>query len=208
MTDAQGTPDFQGFWTWFADHNEEILEIMAGRRPGRVTDVLDAALRSRNLNFVYEVTEGTFGGELTFTPEGDPGVAKVLDRFVAMAPSFETWVVHSRRQRKPLSAALAFTKALHGIDLHGLHLNVRKLGGQYHLQFLHPELAAQDDDRRFAVAATFLDHALGEAMSMSIIGSVDFKERGDGIDMPLVVNQIIREAEEAFDDDAAPAASA
>jgi hypothetical protein len=199
MSDVNGTPDFRGFWQWFADHQLEILEIMAGRRPGRVTDVLDDALRGRNLNFVYEVTEGTFGGELTFTPEGDAAVAKVLDRFVAMAPSFDTWVVHSRRQQKPISAALAFTKAIHGIDLHGLHLNVRKLSGQYHLQFIHPELAALGDDRRFAVVATFLDHALGEALSMSVIGSVDFKQVGDGIDMPLVINQIIREAEDALE---------
>ncbi|MCA9549159.1 MAG: hypothetical protein KC933_03930 [Myxococcales bacterium] len=201
MTEAQGTPDFRGFWQWFADHHAEILEIMAGRRPGRVTDILDDALRSRNLSFVYEVTEGTFGGELTFTPEGDDNVAKVIDHFVAMAPSFDTWVVHSRRQQKPLNAALAFTKAVHGIDLTGLHLNVRNLHGQYHLQFIHRELAAADDDKRFAVAATFLDHALGEALSMSIIGSVDFKAQGDGIDMPLVLNQIIREAEDSLEED-------
>lgn len=196
MTEAQEAPDFRGFWQWFADHNHEILEIMAGRRPGKVTDVIDEALREHDLSFVYEVTEGPFGGELTFTPEGDPTLAKVIDRFVAQAPSFDTWVVHSRRHRKSFSAALAFVKALHGVDLTGLHFKVRNLGGQFHLLFIHPGLAALEEDRRFAVAATFLDHALGEAVAMSFVGALEFRDAGDGIDAPLVVNQIIREAEE------------
>lgn len=200
MSDPKEAPDYRGFWQWFADHQHEILEIMAGQRQGRVTDVIDDALGRFRLNVVYEVTEGTFGGELTFTPEGDANLARVLDRFVAQAPSFDTWVIHSRRQRKPLNSALAFVKAIHGVDLHGLHFNVRKLNGQYHLRFLHPELAALDDDKRFGVAATFLDHALGEALSMGFVGTVDFQATGDGIDMPLVLNQIIREAEEATGD--------
>ena len=189
-----GTPDPQGFWRLFADHNHEILEIMAGRRSGKVTDVIDDALRAHHLSFVYEVTEGPFGGELTFTPEGDPTAARVLDHFVAQAPSFDTWVVHSRRNRKPLKAALAFVKALHDVDLTGLHFKARKLGGQFHLLFIHPGLAALDEDRRFAVAATFLDHALGEAVAMSFVGGLDFRADGEGIDAPLVVNEIIREA--------------
>jgi len=85
--------------------------------------------------------------------------------------------------------------ALHGIDLTGLHFKVRNLEGQFHLLFIHPGLAALPDDQRFAVAATFLDHALGEAVAMSFVGSIDFRPTGDGIDAPLVVNQIIREAE-------------
>ena len=193
-------PDIIGFWKWFADHNHEILEIMAGRRQGRVTDVIDDALSRHNLGFVYEITEGTFGGELTFTPDGDHQLARAVDHFVAQAPSFETWVIHSRRQRKALSAALAFVEALHGVDLHGLHFNVRKLDGQYHLQFIHAGLAACQDDRRYAVAATFLDHALGEATAMTFIGALDFQAAGEGIDMGLVVNQITVETSEATGD--------
>jgi len=34
-------PNYRGFWTWFAAHQEEILEIMGGRRTGKVTDMLD-----------------------------------------------------------------------------------------------------------------------------------------------------------------------
>lgn len=196
MSETPAAPDFAGFWQWFADHNHEVLEIMGGRREGRVTDVIDAALQSHNLSFVYEVTEGPFGGELTFTPEGDPNVAKVLDRFVAQAPSFDTWVVHSRRHRKSFTAALAFVNALHGVDLTGLHFKVRNLNGQFHLLFIHAALAALPEDRRFAVAATFLDHALGEAVAMSFVGTIDFRDQADGIDAPLVVNQIILEAEE------------
>ena len=204
---TEKTPDFRGFWQWFATHNEELLQIVSGQTAGRITEVVDEAMQAHGIAFVYEITEGTFGGELTFTPEGDPQVAHVLDRFVAQAPSFDAWVIHSRRQRKPLKAALAFVEALHGIDLTHLHFKVRKLGGQFHLLFIHPELAARPEDDRFAIAATFLDHALGEALAMSFIGSIDFRPTGDGIEMGLVLNQIIREAEQAAADLVRSAAS-
>lgn len=195
MNQGSDAPDFQGFWQWFADHNHELLEIMGGRRAGKVTDVMDQAMSQHHLTFVYEVTEGPFGGELTFTPEGDPALARLIDRFVAQAPSFDTWVVHSRRHRKSFKAALAFVNALHGIDLTGLHFKVRKLSGQFHLLFIHAGLSALEENHRFAVAATFLDHAVGEAVAMSFVGSIDFRDSGEGLDAPLVVNQIIREAE-------------
>ena len=167
MSQNQPPPDFNGFWQWFADHNHEILEIMGGRRDGKVTDVIDDALRRHHLSFVYEVTEGPFGGELTFTPEGDPQVARVLDRFVAQAPSFDTWVVHSRRHRKSFTAALAFVNALHGIDLTGLHFKVRKLGGQFHLLFIHPGLSALPEDQRAELIDVLADSLLDTREALS-----------------------------------------
>ncbi len=182
------------FWKWFADHQEEVLEIMAGRRQGKVTDRIDKALSDAGLNLTYEVTEGTFGGELTFTPMGDPEMARFIDRFVAAAPSFETWMVHGRRQRKPLKAALAFVQALHDVDLSGARLKVRNFEGRYYLCFIHAGLSQLSEEMRFGVAATFLDHALGEAVTMSKIGGIEFRPEGEGIEMSLVINQLTRES--------------
>ena len=187
------TEKIRVFWKWFADHHGEILEIMGGRRPGKVTDMIDKALTDAGLSLTYEVTEGTFGGELTFTPMGDPEMARFIDRFVASAPSFETWMIHGRRQRKPLKAALAFVQALHDVDLNGTRLKVRFLEGKYYLLFINERLAQMPEEQRFAVAATFLDHALGEAVTMSRIGGLDFKTAGEGIEMGLVINQITHE---------------
>lgn len=186
-------PNITGFWQWFADKNSEILEIMGGRREGKVTEMIDSALSANGLSITYEVTEGLYGGELTFTPCGDPAAAAFIDRFVAGAPTFDTWVIYSRVQRKSLKAALAFVKAVHGIDLEGTHLQVRSAGGVYHLRFMHSALAQLDEEQRFAVVATFLDHALGEAVAMNCIGGIDFKPDGDGIEMGLIINQIITE---------------
>ena len=127
---------------------------------------------------------------------GDPAAASFVDRFVAEAPTFDTWVIYSRVQRKSLKAALAFVKAVHDIDLTGTHLQVRSIEGVYHLRFLHSDLAKLDEEQRFAVAATFLDHALGEAVAMNCIGAIDFKPDGDGIEMGLMINQIISETGE------------
>jgi hypothetical protein len=186
-------PNVRGFWTWFAESHLEILEIMGGRRPGRVTEMIDAALASNDLSLTYEVTEGLFGGELTFTPEGDPALGKFIDRFVASAPSFDTWVIFSRIQRKSLATALAFTKALHGVDLKNAHLRIVESDDLFNVTFLDDALVALDEDKRYAVAGTFLDHALGEELTMSYLGEIEFQRSGPGVAMSLAINELIRE---------------
>lgn len=187
-------PDVEGFWRWFEGNHERVLEIMAGRRDGKVTDLLDEALTQHGLNLTYQITEGVTGGELTFTPQGDPKVAAFIDTFVEKAPKLDTWVVHGRVQRKSLDAAIAFVKAVHDVDLEQLHFKVKEVDGVYHLLFLSDVLMKLDEDKRYQVAATFLDHALGEDVAMEYVGSVDFKpSRDGGIAMALVINQITRE---------------
>lgn len=196
QNDADIVPDPRGFWRWFAGHQSELLAIVRGEQTGRVTERIDEALAKFNLSFVYEVTEGVFGGELTFTPEGDPDGAVAVDDFVAQAPSFRNWVIHSRRQRKSLQTAVAFTRAVHGVDLTDARVVVKLHLGQYHLRFIHAPLAELSEERRYGTVASFLDHALGEAVATNYIGGVDFKPEGEGIDMALVINQIVRETGE------------
>ena len=193
---TESAPDPGGFWGWFAHHQSELLAIVRGEQSGRVTERIDDALAKHNLNFVYEVTEGDFGGELTFTPEGDPVSAAAVDDFVGQAPSLKSWVIHSRRQRKPLTTAVAFTRAVHGVDLTDARVVVKMHHGQYHLRFIHAPLADLPEDHRYGTVASFLDHALGEAVATNYVGGVDFKPDGDGIDMALVINQIICETGE------------
>jgi hypothetical protein len=188
------TPDIDGFWKWFGENHAMILEIMAGRRAGKVTDLLDKALEANHLNLTYEVTESVKGAELTFTPEGDPMVAAFIDKFLENAPALDTWIIHGRIPRKSLKAAIAFVKAVHDIDLSDLHFKVRHLEDQYHLLFLSDALMRLPEDERFEVAGTFLDHALGEARAMEYVGTVEFSgAREGGIEMGLVINQITRE---------------
>lgn len=196
MSTADSQASIRGFWEWFEQHHTDIMAIMAGQRPGKVTELIDEALANQGLSMTYEITEGRFGGELTFTPCGDPVAAAFVDRFVAEAPPLDTWVIYSRRQRKSLQSALAFVKAVHGIDIADAHFQVRSVDGRYHLRFLHDGLLALDEDQRFAVAATFLDHALGEAVAMNYIGSIDFRPTTEGIEMGLVINQLISETGE------------
>jgi hypothetical protein len=187
-------PDIEGFWKWFLDNHENILAIMAGSRSGKVTELLDQALQKHHLHLTYEVTEAVTGAELTFTPEGDPQVAAFIDKVLEQAPKLDTWVIHGRIQRKSLKAAIAFVHAVHGIDLTDLHFKVRNFEDQYHLRFLSDELMKLGEEERYEVAATFLDHALGEARAMEYVGGVDFHPSNEGgIEMGLVINQITRE---------------
>lgn len=189
-TDA-ASADCSGFWRWFAGHQAELLDIMGGRRAGRVTELIDQALAAHHLDLVYEVTSSALGAELTFTPEGDPVLARFLDHFVALAPTFEGWVVFARVQRKPLTTALAFVRALHGLDLGDARFRFRIEDDRYLLCFLDDGLFALDEDRRFAVASTFLDHALGEELAMQHLGALEFQPAGEGVAMGLMINEII-----------------
>lgn len=185
-----------GFWQWFVGHHGELLDIVHRRREGRVTDLLDHALRANDLNLAYDVIESEKGAELTFTPEGDEGKVARIERIVASAPKIEGWTFHARRQRKTLEAALAFVRALHGFDLSGARMSIAtREDGRFDLTFIHEQLA-QMDEQRYAVVGTFLDHALGEEVTMSFIGDIDFKPTGDGIVMSLLINELISEASE------------
>lgn len=187
--------DFEAFWTWFAAHERELADIVAGAVEGRVTDQLDAALKQHNLTLVYDITESPSGAEITFTPEGDPEVARMVDAFVESAPVLSRWVVHSRCQRKPLPQALSFVRALHKIDLSNARLDVRVHNGKYHIRFLHDGLLNLSEDQRFEVAASFLDHAAGESVAMAFVGGVDFAAYSEhGFEMALALNQLIAEA--------------
>lgn len=192
---TRNEPNIAGFWSWFAARSTEILEIVTGKRAGRVTDLIDRALEENGLDLTYEVTQGSAGGELTFTPEGDPEIGRFLDRFVASAPSLSDWLIFSRIQRKTLPTALAFVKALYGIDISNVRFKFAYLDDRYHLCFLHDGLCALDEDRRFLVASTLLDHAIGEEMVMEMIGQLEFQPSAEGIEMALLINEIIHETE-------------
>jgi hypothetical protein len=195
MKSEETQPNITGFWSWFADNHVEILEIMQGKRTGRVTEMIDEALAKNRLALTYEVTESVFGGELTFTPEGDAQVAVFIDRFVAFAPTLDGWVIFGRIQRKSLPTALAFVRALHGIDLSSTRFKVAWADDRIHLCFLDDALSALPEDQRYLVAGTFLDHALGESVSMEWVGAIDFKPSAEGIEMALMINEIIGELE-------------
>ncbi len=200
MAVADG-PDIRGFWAWFADRQYEILEIVSGRRPGRVTDLIDEALFENNIHLTYDVTESALGGELTFTPEGNPDLARFLDRFVAAAPAFDTWLIFNRRQRKSLDIALRLVHSVHAIDLSTTRFKVSFKAGRYHLGLLSDELYELSEADRMRVATIFLHYALGEELVTQCVGDLEFLPSGDGIGMGLLVNEIVCDTADLFPDE-------
>ena len=182
--------DIDGFWAWFKGEAKQLAAIVDGSASGKVTDVLDAALSDHGLELTYEVSLDAHGPELTFTPEGDPDRAALVDRVAMRAGAVRGWTIHARRQPKALPSALAFVQAMHGIDLSAARFDVRADGDAYFICFKHDALYARSEDERFEIAATFLDHALGEAFTMRAVRGLEFAAAGDGVEMGLMVNQL------------------
>ncbi len=185
--------DVEGFWRWFETEAPALAEIVQGRRVGNITEQIDAALTRFGLPLTYEVSATEQGPELVFTAAGDPQWADFLDRMVAGAP-MTAWTVHPQRPRRPLDEAVAIVRAVCGVDIGGAHFQARMLDGRFHLRFLDDALYGLPEPRREDAAALFLDYALGERLATSTVHGLDFQPAGEGIAMPLMINELIRRA--------------
>lgn len=183
------------FWAWFSGEAEALRAAMLGRGGDRnPTAEIDHVLAAQGLELAYDLAVVGEMAELTFTPQGDPKAAAFVDEVVSAAPATTGWWFHSRRQRKPLSVALDFVQEVHGLDLSQARLRARSKEGVYQVCFVDAALAARPEEERYAIAGTFLDHALGEAVATEWVAAVAFEEGPGGVEMSLVINQIIHEA--------------
>lgn len=190
-----GKADPQGFWAWFASQAEELRALVKRDEDrGSAVHRLDAALAEHGFRVAYDLVASQETVDLTFTPEGDDEQIPVVDALVDAAPAQPHWVFHGRRQRKPLPVALDFVKAVHGIDLKDLRFQVRVQDGLHFLRFMHPDLAERPEDQQYIIAASLLDHALGEDRAQRYVGGVSFSAEYGGIDMALVISELIRVA--------------
>ena len=194
MTEDTATqPDVQGFWRWFEDEADGLADVVSGQREANITELMDAALERFGLSLAYEVSAGRDGPELIFAAEGDSERAAFLQAMVTEAPTSK-WAIHPQRPQRTLDEALAIVEAIYGVNLAEARFQVRVVDGKFHLRFLDDALFQASDDSREDVAALFLDYALGEAVATEAIGGLDFQPAGEGISMPLMVNELIRKA--------------
>ena len=186
--------DVAGFWRWFSQEADNLAEVVSGRSQGNLTAALDSALTRFGLPLTYEVSANAHGPELIFAAEGDPQRTEFLKRMVERAPTTQ-WSIHAERPRRTLDGALQIVSAVYGVELRDARFQVRVVDGRFHLRFLDDALFAQAERRRHDVAALFLDYALGESVATAMVAGLDFQPSGDGIAMPLMVNELIRKAQ-------------
>lgn len=186
--------DIPRFWSWLSAESERLRAAMlSGGAEVDPTVEIDGALKDCELELAYDLAVIGDQAELTFTPEGDRERAAFVDEVVSAAPAIAGWEFHSRRQRKPLPVAIGFVQEEHGVDLSDTRVLAVSKDGLYKITFIDPVLASRPEAERYGVAATFLDHALGEAVAMQRIVAVDFEPGPGGIEMALVINNIIVE---------------
>ena len=186
--------DIAGFWAWFGSEADHLADVVQGLRAGNITETIDAALTRFGLPLTYEISATGSGPELIFTAAGDTEWARFLDDMVMMAPATR-WTVHPQRPRRSLDHTLAIVHAVHGIDMRQAHFQARVHEGRFHLRFLDDGLFALPDGQRHEAAALFLDYALGERLATATVLGLDFQPAGDGIALPLMINELIRKAE-------------
>ncbi len=192
MTDKP-TSDVAGFWAWFEAEADNLAEVVRGQRQGEITAMMDQAFLRFGLPVTYEISGSAEGPELVLTAEGDVEWASFLKTMVADAPA-TCWTIYGLRPRRPLEEAIRIVRVVHGVDLGEARFQARVVDGRFHLRFLDDVLFRMDDRRRSAVAALFLDYALGEEVATRTVGGLDFQPSGDGIAMGLMVNELIRNA--------------
>ena len=198
MSQPSGTDvtNVAGFWRWFEGQADTLAEVVAGRRHANITQMMDAALTEHGLPLTYEISAGVDGPELIFSAEGREDWASFLTEMVEKAPA-TGWTIHPSRPRRPLEVALSIVREVYGVDLTDSRLQARVVDDRFHLRFLDDQLYRLADNVRHDAAALFLDYALGERLATATVAGLDFQPGGDGIAIPLMLNELIRKAESA-----------
>lgn len=161
--------DPQGFWSAFQREAAELRakvfsrDIVSAHR--RVQELLTAA----RYPYVHELTSMGDDAVLVLTPEGDRAIARIVDWFVSFAPSIPGWVVHRRRQPRPVDQAFRLTEIAFGVDVKdALFLDVECSDGLTVMMFTSASRYLHGDQQQ-GLVAFLLQHLLGEAVVIEFI---------------------------------------
>jgi hypothetical protein len=184
------------FWRSFEQHAVEIRELLSRDEMNLAFSAVEEVMRSCGLDLAFDLTTAPLGGALlVLTPEGDPVQAQIIDELVDAAPPIEGWTVVGRRERKPVSDALAFVRHIYGIDISGARFDVTEAEGKYQVTMHEPACGHLTEEERIGLLATYLDHALGEDLVMRRIAQMDIHVgSGGAMSGSEMVQKIIAEA--------------
>lgn len=163
--------DPSDFWNSFANESKLLYEQVFHGKLFLAYDRICKLLESANCPYVCEVTCNDQEAILIFTPESDPEVAKEIDEFVYSAPVIPNWGLYTRRQRKPVDDVLEILKEIYGLDASDATFSAVKKGSSIDV-VMHTKAASEmTTTEASGFVEMFLEHALGEQTSMSIVGN-------------------------------------
>jgi hypothetical protein len=166
-----GSADIDPRWFWSAFQREaaELRDKVFSRDIVSAHSRIQELLTAARYPYVHELTSRGDDAVLVLTPEGDRATARIVDWFVSFAPPIPGWVVHRRRQPRPIDQAFRLTESAFGVDVRdALFLDVECSDGLTVMMFTSASRHLQGDQQQ-GLVAFLLQHLLGEEVVMASI---------------------------------------
>ena len=156
------------FWEDFASNAHQWSDsLRLGQTRGVFQDI-NTLLEQHGFSFSFDLTSDECDGILAFTPEGDAEVAEQIDNLVAFAPDLPGWKVYGRRQRKALDDVYAIIRRLFLVDVANSKFQLARRTTQPDVVMFASTATKLTDEEQAALVSTFLDHAMGEELVMTM----------------------------------------
>jgi hypothetical protein len=160
------------FWVEFLGLSATVREHIHARRMRAAFDMVEAVLQAHGYDFAFELTEEKTLSVLVLTPEGDREQAQRIDELLAHRSDVPGWTFYGRRQRKEFKDALTFVRHIHGCDASDVMFHSSESGSGHEITVITQAMEGLSDDAAYGLAATLLDHALGESVVMSQVSAI------------------------------------
>jgi len=167
------------FWRAFgAEAVALATRVTSGDLRG-VFQRVETLLLEHGFDFCFDLTEEGHEAALVLTPEGDPVQARRIDELVHSRPEIPGWRVYGRRQRKPLADAVAVVRNIYDVDVSDATFDLRETPRGFEVTMRSKAVRNLKTEEAQGLIATFLDHAVGEAVVMErVAGLVAGQGRG------------------------------
>jgi hypothetical protein len=160
------------FWIDFIEKSPVVRECIRSRQMRSAFDMIEALLVAHGYDFAFELTEEESSAVLVLSPEGDTDQARRIDELIALCPQVSGWKFYGRRQRKAFKDAVAFVRHIYSRDVGDAVFQVGKTGRGQDVTVITRAMEGLSADEVDGLAATLLDHALGEDVIMSRVSAI------------------------------------
>lgn len=174
------------FWHAFGVEAVSLATRIAAGNLREAFQRVETLLKKHGFDFCFDLTQEGCDAVLVLTPEGDPEQARGIDRLVQARPELAGWRVYGRRQRKPLHDAFAFVWHVYGLDVRDATFDLRETPRGYEVTMHSKAVEGLTAREAEGLAATFLDHAVGESVVMARIAGL-FTRDGAGDLSPVAL---------------------
>lgn len=166
------------FWTWWADHRDEVLRRIRGGRDAGFVGPLSDHVKAIHEDLQWELGPGEAKAHhLCVTGAGDPRLRVLAEHWRAAGPDDPDFEFHCARQRSPNGAlAIEIGDVVANLEDFALEVEADDTHQVFHLTVWHPAFEELDEGARQTILFLALDQALGEDAVETWLGRLDFSE--------------------------------